>query len=639
MRVVRRLYFYTVAFISLQVILWGVITLVSSSIDAPVAGGLANLLARGLSQVLVGLPFFMIHWRVIQHDLAEDAQEQQTLIRAIFNYGLKIATLVPILTNLHAIIRRPLLHWIHAIAPAQNFLASTSFTENGFTIFLNLIVFIFATRLLASDWQSFPDSTHLRGVRRIYRYVWQLIAIISLVVGIQELLFSIFFVSQGIGNPNSLKLVSGFSVTLIAISLWFDTTRRIEESAASSKEESNSLLRTIFFFVTTLSGIAVVLSLSGIIFYDLLRWVFGESLPMSTFISDHSSMLAAIIPFAVIWAFYGRGLKRHIACRAQPQQRAALQRLFDSILAMAGNILVFIGAWLLLNVLSESLLQSANVISVLRGNMSSGITLLLIGLPLWVTSWRRLQSDVIQNDAQQSIIRKSFLYLLVFASVVGLMAAFGWLAYRLINAALGNQTANLPLFILKQIFLIALITLWLVYHLRILRADSKSVRQTLTERHAGFPVVLLSDGSDDTLTSIAYTALQKNLPNIPVTIYNLNSTQQPPDWMSFAALIIPAAFLLRHAPKLTEILQRFRGKVIILPENESQSIWAGLTITNPENIVSELVRLVRQNAEGQEGKPYSPINGWVITGYVLGVIFALQVLVVLFSLVVNVVMN
>ncbi len=200
--------------------------------------------------MLVGLPFFLIHWRVIQRDLAEDVQEHQTFIRAIFNYGLQLATLIPVLTNLHAIIRRPLLLWTHAIPPSQNFLASTSLTQNLISIALNLVVFIFASRLSRFDWHAFPDSHQLKGVRRVYRYTWQVISIISLVVGVQELIFSILFIPSGIGSPNNLKLVSGFSVTLIATVLWVETTRRIESSVADFAEERTSILRTVFLFVT-----------------------------------------------------------------------------------------------------------------------------------------------------------------------------------------------------------------------------------------------------------------------------------------------------------------------------------------------------------------------------------------------------
>ena len=46
MKTVRRLYFYAVALISLEVVLWGLINLLRSIIDETVGGG-AEALARG----------------------------------------------------------------------------------------------------------------------------------------------------------------------------------------------------------------------------------------------------------------------------------------------------------------------------------------------------------------------------------------------------------------------------------------------------------------------------------------------------------------------------------------------------------------------------------------------------------------
>ena len=61
MKTVRRLYFYAVALISLEVVLWGLINLLRSIIDQTVGGG-AEALASALALILVGLPIFLFHW-------------------------------------------------------------------------------------------------------------------------------------------------------------------------------------------------------------------------------------------------------------------------------------------------------------------------------------------------------------------------------------------------------------------------------------------------------------------------------------------------------------------------------------------------------------------------------------------------
>ncbi len=64
MRTVRRLYFYAVSLVSLEVVLWGLIGLVRSAITPDLLGGGPARLAQALSLILVGVPVFWIHWNV-----------------------------------------------------------------------------------------------------------------------------------------------------------------------------------------------------------------------------------------------------------------------------------------------------------------------------------------------------------------------------------------------------------------------------------------------------------------------------------------------------------------------------------------------------------------------------------------------
>jgi hypothetical protein len=58
MKTIRRLYFYAVALISLEVVLWGLIGLLRS-IVGQVINDSAQALAQALSLILVGVPIFL----------------------------------------------------------------------------------------------------------------------------------------------------------------------------------------------------------------------------------------------------------------------------------------------------------------------------------------------------------------------------------------------------------------------------------------------------------------------------------------------------------------------------------------------------------------------------------------------------
>ncbi len=55
MKSIRRLYFYLVAFISIEVVLWGLVSLLRSIVDRSISGGV-DALAQALALILVGVP-------------------------------------------------------------------------------------------------------------------------------------------------------------------------------------------------------------------------------------------------------------------------------------------------------------------------------------------------------------------------------------------------------------------------------------------------------------------------------------------------------------------------------------------------------------------------------------------------------
>src|SRR5574338_905727 len=108
MKTVRRLYFYAVALISLEVVLWGVIGLLRTVTDQ-LSIGAGNALARALALVLVGVPIFLIHWGWAQNAASRDAEEKTASLRAVFLYAALLGTLIPAVQNLLALINRLLL--------------------------------------------------------------------------------------------------------------------------------------------------------------------------------------------------------------------------------------------------------------------------------------------------------------------------------------------------------------------------------------------------------------------------------------------------------------------------------------------------------------------------------------------------
>ncbi len=119
MRTVRRLYFYAVAFISLEVLLWGTIGLARSIVcKGTSVCGVAAILTQGLAAILVGIPFFAVHWGLAQRFARQDEEERASAVRAVFLYGILLATLIPIVQNIISLLDRLVLQAVTSFAGA-----------------------------------------------------------------------------------------------------------------------------------------------------------------------------------------------------------------------------------------------------------------------------------------------------------------------------------------------------------------------------------------------------------------------------------------------------------------------------------------------------------------------------------------
>jgi hypothetical protein len=105
MRTIRRLYFYAVALISLEVVVWGLIGLLRTIFSSELVN-MADVLAQALALVLVGVPIFLFHWIWTQRAAAKNEEERTASLRAIFFYAALIGTLVPTVQNLLAFVNR-----------------------------------------------------------------------------------------------------------------------------------------------------------------------------------------------------------------------------------------------------------------------------------------------------------------------------------------------------------------------------------------------------------------------------------------------------------------------------------------------------------------------------------------------------
>jgi hypothetical protein len=634
MRAVRRFYFYLVAFISLELILWGIYDLISSLWNAPTSVSLEDLLARGLSQILIGLPIFVLHWRTIQRDALQDPEERQSIVRAAFLYTLRLVTLVPVLTSMISLLRILGMSILAAENAYLSFLAIHNPFDNLTSLVLNLMVWFGTELILRKEWALKTQKDALALLRRIYRYLWMLLGIGTLTSGIQLLLGALFSAVPQWESINLTLLINGISLCLVATPVWMQTWHILCASYKQSIEK-DSILRLIVIFAISLISLAVTLSLSGILLNHLMQALLDHAFNLQKWINQDATLFSTLIPFAVLYFYYNPRLAEVIKHEIDLVRQNSIQRLYATVLSFAGTILSFIGVWTLLILLADFALGKVIVGSGWQVQLSHGIAELAIGLPLWLRSWIRIQGEATNEHefglhTRRSVIRKTYLYLIIFAAVIGLMAAGGLLFYRLINAALGEHFDDLILFSIKQVLLLSLIAIWLIYHRKILKRDAAGTQANMDMRIAAYPVLIIEHEDDFDFYNQVVQKLIHYLPDLRVTRCASKAWQglTSPDYPAAIIMTGQVFFSLPH--EIQNMLNDFSGQFVIIPTQSEKMTFVGVTRQKTDEVIKDLIQTTQFLAEGRKAKPAPAINAWVIVGYVFGSIFVLYFLLMLF---------
>jgi hypothetical protein len=635
MNTVRRLYFYVVTLISAEVVIWGVINLLRTLIDVVPGGGTVNELSTGLSMILVGTPIFLLHWVVCQRDARRDVEERDTRLRAVFLYAMLAATLIPAVQNVLALINRPLMAFVGQDTSRAWIGAQQSLPDNLAAIAINLVAWFYFLRILGGEWLANLPSGYLAEVRRLYRYVWVVYGLGLMVTGVQQLISYLFMTGDGSLSMIGAMVGNGLTLMLVGVPLWAYTSMSVHRTLVVESER-RSLLRLVMLYAITLVSLLVALGAGLSFLTALFNWLLGEVHGAGEFFSNNSNSLALVIVAGVLWVYYGRLL--HLAWAAEPDlnRRASLSRLYDYILSLLGTAAVWAGLWQLTGALIDLSMGGYLPLQV-RGSVAAGLALLAEGVPLWLIPWPRLQTAAHHMDdpadhARRSLVRKAYLYLLLFVTVVGAMASAGAVLFLLLNQVLGNPNDDFARELLRRLDVLVLVGVWLGYHLAVLIWDGRLAHLALGRRHANFPALLVAAGESSFGVELQQ-ALQRQAPQLPFFIHQVDEIPLDASLTAASVVLIPASLALDPPEGLRQWLKNYSGQRMVVSMPAEGWTWLGTQGRSLREQARETAAAVRQMAEGQPVKVAATAGAWVIAGYVLASLFGLQLLLGIFSIV------
>ncbi len=582
MRTIRRLYFYLVALISLEVVLWGIIGLLRSMVSNSVVGT-ADVLARALALVLVGVPVFLFHWLWVQRAADRDPEERSAMLRAAFFFVALGAVLLPAVQNLLALVDRLLLRIVSAPASDALLGGSQTWADNLIALAANLVVAAYLWNRLRRAWEALPDEKNFSDARRLYRYLWMLYGLGLSVAGIYALLMYLFSSAR-----TASELANGLALVLVGAPVW-GYTWRLAQQALAQAEERRSLVRLGVLYLTAWSGAVVSLIAAAVVLSASWQALLGAPGGWARAFRRMDNALAIAIPLGVLWAYYGHWLRRHAAL--DEETRAGRMRLYRYPLAFLGLGMLVLGLIMLLAFLVDTLVASVPWSNTLRSNLSIALSTLMVALPLWLPLWRAAQAEAARPDAageaaRRSPIRRTYLYGALFVGVLGGMGTAVGVVFQVLRALLGgNVSANFFSVLLTSLGTLGIFVVLAGYHLWVMRRDT-----ALTPAHpveADFEVLLVDDGDEEWLTALQ-TALRQEMPAAPVRPVALDELPAQPPAAS-ALVFSPRA---ARSPALAPWLEAFEGWKAVA--GAPPQGWLFPTLT-PKQVAAAL----RQAAEGE----------------------------------------
>ncbi len=631
MKTIRRIYLYLISAISIELVLWGSIQLLRSILQPDITGTNTQNLSIGIAQVVVSIPIFLIHWFIIQADVRKSDEERETIIRPIFLYGILLGTLIPVVQNLLAAVNRIFLVGTGSSRMTALVGQSQTSIDNAIAIVLNLVLAWYFWRILQADEFAAETDQNDVVVLRAYRYIWMLYGLGMTVLGMNQLILFLLSQSRTMMFESTSRLVNPIALLVIGTPIWVIASLQIKKSLERKEEEFSSWRIGILFGLIFLGAIGSLFA-----WMHILNWSFRLAMDYSinwdSFLLNTRSTIAIIIPTVTFWIYYHLQFEENLNHRNDVYSTFHFRRILHYPIALVSLATLIVGAVGLVNYLIDVYGMHTMSLGGAYSKIPLNAAALTVGLFFWVRFFLpensiSIRADEHGVDARRSMIRKTYLYIVVFGTIVGVMASAGMTLYQIFEGSLTGQLSNKAASIYKGLAQLVILGVFLWYHLGNLRRDSQLKASRLAEMHTNYPV-LIAESVESAIGKELKLSFSRQIPAVPVEFL-----ADPKQWSGEyqpRAIAISSVSRLDLDSGWTEKLRGYTGKIITFGTRDPNSIWTPL----PESAsaaAKSVTTIVRMLAEGRDVPIQKSLSVWLLLGYIFGGLFVIQILLVLMS--------
>jgi hypothetical protein len=514
---IRRGYIYLACIASLEAVAWATVALLRGLLVPDTFRSVEDT-AWPIAVIVVGLPIFLAHWLWAQRLASGNVKERGAVVRRLYLYGAMATFLGPFVANtvdlLDDLLRL-------AFGPRSGDFGAALIVHPLVAMGVMAVLWAYHWWVATADAREVPEREGASPVRRLYLYGFSAAGLtMTALAAIGLARWLMFQVGGGGIAAHQAGLTRDVARLVVGLPLWLTFWSRAQRLfAAPDDEERASAVRKLYLYLAVFAGVLATATTLTLVLADLLERVLAGPRPGGLGSSgDIREALSVLLGAGVVWAYHAAVLRRDAALAREPAGQAWIRQLYGYLVAAIG-----LGAFLagLAGEISV-LIRALSGVQVIRGvpeEVARFTALILVGLPLWMLPWRRLQLAATApgptgDEESQSVIRKLYLYFYLLLATLTVLGSGVYIVFRLVSLALGERPPGNLLADLGQAIAYSLIAVgvWL-YHGALLRADGRRAREAETRRWTSLRVAVL-DAGDGRLGRALLDELRHELPGL-----------------------------------------------------------------------------------------------------------------------------
>ncbi len=187
-------------------------------------------------------------------------------------------------------------------------------------------------------------------------------------------------------------------------------------------------------------GLVLALTGASLLLWDVLVWFVGDPLQASAVrhFADAGSRIATVVAGLLVWWHH-----RTVLAQARATRRTEVRRVYEYLVSGIGLGATAAGVGTILVGLVESVTPGIDLGMTVRNTLLAAVTLLVVGVPVWLTFWTSLRRQVATDPATEIASRTRRIYLALLFGLTGVAAAIALIvvAYLLLRDAVVGQVS------------------------------------------------------------------------------------------------------------------------------------------------------------------------------------------------------